>query len=138
MATGFSIIGLVLVVALLAALWAGVVALHKAGRNGAWWCLFSGLLLATLGMIGYAGGAAYLFSSYTGSSTGSETSIVKGMQVLSIAALAGSCGVVVFAIGFALHGFRAASAAARQRELEQLASAMSEEINQMRAQSRNP
>jgi NAD-dependent DNA ligase len=41
-------------------------------------------------------------------------------------------GSLLFAMGFAIHGLRAARLANRVRELEQLTAAMSEEINQLR------
>lgn len=43
-----------------------------------------------------------------------------------------SLGSLLFAIGFAMHGLKASRSASRMQELEQLAAAMSEEINQLR------
>jgi hypothetical protein len=40
--------------------------------------------------------------------------------------------LILFSIGFAIHGFAAARIANRTEELEQLTAAMSEEINRLR------
>lgn len=107
----------------LVAQWVGILGLRHAGRDGAWWTMAIGVALSTLGIVMYAGGM-FLWSTLGGRGGGSAVMIAA----TSVPAL----GSLLFAIGFAMHGLRAARAAQRVQELEQLAAAMSEEINQLR------
>lgn len=107
----------------LVAQWVGILGLRHANKDGAWWTMAIGVALSTLGIVLYVGGM-FLWSTLGGRGGGSFVMIAAS----SVPAL----GSLLFAIGFAMHGLRAARAAQRVQELEQLAAAMSEEINQLR------
>lgn len=112
-------LGFFVTLPVLVAQWIGIVGLDRAGRSGAWWSMAAGVILSTLGFVtSFAG--AFL------SGNGSE------YLVLIVIAAIPSLGSLLFAIGFAMHGLKAARSASRMQELEQLAAAMSEEINQLR------
>ena len=112
-------LGFFVTVPVLVAQWIGIVGLDRAGRSGAWRSMAAGVILSTLGFVtSFAG--AFL------SGNGSE------YLVLIVIAAIPSLGSLLFAIGFAMHGLKAARSASRMQELEQLTAAMSEEINQLR------
>lgn len=111
---------------LLIALWIGVLALRQAGRTGAWWTMLAGVICSSLGALYPVG--TFLLVALNGSPSGPAplaSRIIAGTALPLV-------GYLLFAIGFALHGLKAASAAQRQRELEDLATAMSAELESLR------
>lgn len=120
-------LGYIVTLPMLIAQWVGIVGLRHAGRTGAWWSMAGGVACGTLGIVVSAAGMFLLSTDGTG---------VGGPRVSTLMMIAGSglpaLGSILFGIGFALHGLKAARVADRMQELEQLAAAMSEEINQLR------
>jgi hypothetical protein len=108
-------------IAAFAAQCAGIIGLRRAGKNAAWWTMHTGLILHIVGIL----------ASYIGIFAIGRTA--HALPVLMI--IGGSLPLLsslIFAIGFAIHGSRAARAADRLAELENFATAMSEEINRLR------
>ena len=128
MGYGFSylMLGFIVTLPLLIAQWVGILGLRHAGRAGDWWTMAVGIGCSTFGVIASVGGLFFMDSFSSGS----------GPSFSSIMLIAGSglpaLGSILFGIGFALHGLRAARIANRVQDLEQLTSAMSEEITQLR------
>lgn len=123
----FSIVPLAYLLALplLIALWIGVLAIRRTRRTGAWWTMLAGVICSSLGALYPV--AAFLLVALNGSSSGPAPAsrIIAGTALPLF-------GSLLFAIGFALHGLKAAAAANRQRELEELTTAMSAEIEILR------
>lgn len=112
----------------LVAQWVGVVGLRHAGKTGAWWSMAAGVACGTLGIVvSFCG--MFLISTFTGGGGGFGGG---GNLILMAGATLPALGQVLFGIGFAIHGLRAARAASRMQELEQLTAAMSEEMSEMR------
>jgi len=100
---------------------AGIIGLRRAGKDAAWWTMCAGLFLHIVGTL----------ASYIGIYAIGGTA--HASQVLTIiSASLPLFSSLIFAIGFAIHGSRAARAADRLAELENLATAMSDEINRLR------
>jgi hypothetical protein len=142
MSTASSWIGIVLLVlflALMSGFWAGIAGLWKAKRGPAWWLMAIGITFGTIGPVLYSAGSWMLFQSLSASlSSGGATPPTPsfGFSALPGLLMAGGLlipvGLILFSIGFAIHGFGAARTANRAEELEQLAAAMSEEITRLR------
>ncbi|TAE78385.1 MAG: hypothetical protein EAZ84_00945 [Verrucomicrobia bacterium] len=94
----------------------GLIGLRRAGKNAAWWTMCAGLILQAVSVL-----ASFALGI-----------IPTVPMVLTIAFSLPLFSSLIFAIGFTLHGLRAARAADRLAELENLASAMSEEITRLR------
>jgi len=129
------IIALVVFLGLMSGFWAGIVGLWKAKRGAAWWLMAIGITLGTIGPILYSVGSFILIQSL--SSSMSTTGVVSPRPsafsgILMAGGLLIPVGLILFSIGFAIHGFAAARIANRTEELEQLTAAMSEEINRLR------
>lgn len=130
MGYGFSylMLGFIVTLPLLIAQWVGILGLRHAGRTGDWWTMAVGVGCSTFGVIASVG--LFFMNSFSSGSGASFSSIVliagSGLPAL---------GSILFGIGFALHGLRAARIANRVQELEQLTSAMSDEINQLRGKA---
>jgi hypothetical protein len=120
--SGIFLLGAFVTLPALLAQWIGLVGLRHGGRSGAWWSMATGLALSTLGM---ASSFAYLLF-LQGRWSGHSSLFMIGCTAIP------AFGTLLFAIGFAIHGLRSARSASRMRELEQVAAAMSEEINQLR------
>lgn len=129
------IIPLILFLGLMAGIWAGVVGLWKARRGAAWWMMAIGVALGSIGPILYAMGTWMLFDSIRASSA-STGPVSFGASatptILMASGLLIPVGLILFSVGFAIHGFAAARMANRAEELEQLTAAMSEEITRLR------
>lgn len=125
--SGLFMLGFIVTLPLLIAQWVGILGLRHAGRTGDWWTMAAGVGCSTVGVIASVAGMFLMDILRSGGG---------GPGFGSIMMIAGSglpaLGSILFGIGFALHGLRAARVANRVQELEQLASAMSEEINQLR------
>jgi len=129
------IVSLILFLGLMSGFWAGIVGLWKTKRGAAWWLMAIGITLGTIGPILYSVGSWIVIQSISSSisSTGvvsSRPSAFSGILMAGVVLV--PVGLILFSIGFALHGFAAARMANRAEELEQLAAAMSEEINRLR------
>jgi len=135
--TWIGIASLILFLALMSGFWAGIAGMWKARRGAAWWLMALGVVFGTIGPILYMTGTWLLIRSIGsgGSMSGSGTFTV-GSTVLPGVLMAGGLliplGLLLFSIGFAIHGFATARTANRAAELEQLPAAMSEEITRLR------
>jgi hypothetical protein len=111
--------------------WVGIIGLGKLSRNGAWWCMMSGISCSTLGVIG---STLFMVLMFSGMSSGG---LPGGMSAGTISVIAASSlsglGSLLFAIGFALHGLHASRAQQRIGELEAIATAQGEELDRQRA-----
>ncbi|MEK7953964.1 hypothetical protein [Luteolibacter soli] len=140
MATASSWIGiivLILFLGLMSGFWAGIVGLWKARRGAAWWMMAIGITFLTIGPFLYSAGTMILFRSLgsTSASASSSAFSVGGSAIPGLLMAGGlliPIGLILFSVGFAIHGFAAARATNRAEELEQLTAAMSEEINRLR------
>lgn len=123
----YFMVGFIVTLPMLIAQWVGILGLRHAGRTGDWWTMAVGIGCSTVGVIASVGGMFFMnsFSSGSGRPGFSSIMLIAGSGLPAL-------GSILFGIGFALHGLRAARIANRVQELEQLASAMSEEINQLR------
>lgn len=106
--------------------WVGILGLGKANRNGAWWCMMSGIGCSTLGAIG---STIFMVLMMTGISSGISVGTVSMIASSGLSGL----GSLLFAIGFAIHGLHASRAQQRIGELEAIATAQGEELNRHRA-----
>ena len=129
------VIALILFLGLMSGFWAGIVGLWKARRGAAWWLMAIGITLGTIGPVLYSVGSWIMIQSISSSmsTTGSFSPRPSAFSgVLMAGALLIPVGLILFSVGFAIHGFAVARAANRTEELEQLTAAMSEEINRLR------
>lgn len=130
--TWIGIIGLIFFLGLMSGFWAGIAGLWKARRSAAWWMMAIGIAFLTIGPLLYGLGLWTMMSSFRAGATGSSTFPTGSTITLMASGLLIPVGLLLFSIGFALHGFAAARAVNRAEELDQLAAAMSEEINRLR------
>jgi hypothetical protein len=108
-------------IAAFAAQCAGIICLRRAGKDAAWWTMCAGLILHFAGIL-----ASFIRIFAMGRSAhASEVLMIIGLGLPLLSSL-------TFAIGFAIHGSRAARAADRLAELESLATEMSDEISRLR------
>ena len=132
-----SLIGLVLLLGIVTGFWIGLAGLWRAPRGAAWWLMAIGMLLSTIGPIVFAVGnflmmqALMSFSGTSSSPTGPmippAATLLTGVGIIAIPA-----GLILFAIGFAIHGMKVARAQERIGELQQLTQAMDEEITRLK------
>lgn len=106
--------------------WVGIMGLGRANRNGAWWCMFSGIGATTLGLIGSGILTGLLMS-------GLQTFSGTGMEYYLIPSGLSGLGSLLFAAGFAIHGQQASKVHQRNSELETIVAAQGEEISRHRA-----
>lgn len=120
---GFLLSGSFIALPLMVAQWIGIFGLRHGGRSGAWWSMAAGTTPTTLGMATWVAHVLLLHGPLA----------IQPSTLLLIAFNAmPALGSLLFALGFAVHGMRAARPAERLRDLEQLAAAMSEEIQHLR------
>ena len=137
----FSAIVLIFLLGVAAGLWIGLGGLWRSRRGPAWWLMATGVTLNTLGPIAMVAGsmmqmAAFQRAAAAGSFTGSQS---NGAEVLMVGGgFMIPIGLMLFAIGFALHGMRTARAQQRIGELEQLTQAMDEEISRLKKEPSRP
>jgi len=115
----FLILSALVTLPVLVAQWVGIFGLSHTDKRGAWWSMAAGAGFSTLGVLTAVGSMFHLPSS-------NSSLIVLGANAIP------ALGSLLFAIGFAIHGLRAARLANRAKELEQLTAAMSEEINRLK------
>ena len=108
---------------LFVAKWAGVIFLRRSAAKLPWGLMVAGVLINTLASI------LSLCSPLLG------RSLFYSHDAYQWLALASHFGNVTFAVGFALYGLAVARASQRQGELEQLVTAMSEEMDRLRGES---
>lgn len=131
MTSGF--LGLLIWLPVFIALWVGVIGLAKAGRGGAWWSMMCGLVLLTVGIVAGIAGAVIGYQtvrvvSGPGGSGGPPPAFQIFQVVMVGAAISAGLGVLLFSIGFALHGFRTRRMRERITELEMVISAQNEQL----------
>jgi hypothetical protein len=126
MMTSFWLIGLFPVII---AEWIGVIALRRGPRGLAWGMMMVGVVVHTFSLFQPLL-MAWAASHATRSGSAGSMGWIYLPLIISVT------GNLLFAIGFALHGLKVASASQRQGELEQLAAAMSEEIDRLKGSSR--
>ena len=124
-------LGVVIWIPVFVALWLGVIGLAKAGRGGAWWSMLSGLVLLTLGLVVGVVGSIFLFRMVGATPGGAGPGpTLQYVQIISIAsAVALGLGLLLFCIGFAMHGFRARRFRERIEELEMVVEAQQEQLS---------
>jgi len=110
----------------LIAQWVGILGLGKANRNGAWWCMMSGIGCSTLGTVGSILFMLLMMGGIMGGMAGGMVSVIASGGLTGL-------GSLLFAIGFAIHGLQASRAQNRIGELEAIATAQSEELHRHRA-----
>lgn len=125
------LIGVLFWLPVLVALWVGVAGLAKAGRGGAWWAMVSGMSLVSLGLvISVVGGILLVRSFAVARSGGGSPQMVEWMQYVAIGgALAVGLGMLLFGVGFALHGFQARRMKQRIEELEMVVAAQNDQLS---------
>ena len=107
-------------------LWIGTMGLGKAKRDGAWWCMISGITLQSIIMLVHLAItfgmmlSPDLFDPVNGFAFGIGTWAVS------------SLGSLLFAIGFALMGWKAARRSDRITELELMNLAQATELERLR------
>lgn len=111
--------------------WIGIIGLGKARKDGAWWCMVSGISCTTLGAISSVIFLGLLMTSSFHVSSGFP-SANYAFATVGASGLSG-LGSLLFAIGFAIHGQRAAKSQDRIAELEAIAAAQGAELNRLRA-----
>ncbi|WP_035612803.1 hypothetical protein [Haloferula sp. BvORR071] len=122
---------------IVSALWLGVTCIGRGRRSGAWWTMISGVSLLTVGPLAWAYGS-YLIEhtprpdpskvpsyTYLGPSP-------SGVMMAGTGAALTTLGILLFGIGFAIHGQSMTRTRARLVELEQVTGAMSEELTRIR------
>lgn len=120
-------IGILIWLPVLIALWLGVIGLAKAGRGGAWWSMMVGLGMVCLGILAGVIGAVVMVRQ-AGAPPGSSSRF-EVMQIVAMVATAGAgLGVLLFSIGFAIHGFQSRRTRERVAELETVVSAQNEQL----------
>jgi hypothetical protein len=131
-----SVVSLVVFLALMSGFWIGLAGLWRTRRGAPWWLMATGVVFNTLGPIAYAASTWMFITSMSRAGSGSSTPMSFGSPWLSIAIGAAGllipAGIILFSIGFAMHGQRAARTQERAGELEQLAAAMSAEIDRLK------
>lgn len=118
--------GVIFTLPVLISQWVGILGLGKARRNGAWWCMMSGVCGTTLGTLSY-GVLILMLAKFSLSS--SPTLMYYYFIPTGLSGL----GSLLFAIGFAIHGQQASKTDQRITELETIAKAQGEELNRLRA-----
>jgi hypothetical protein len=136
------LIGTVLLLGVVVGIWVGLAGLWRTRRGAAWWLMAVGTALNTIGPIAFVAGSILMANAVSRSvavgggpaaSLSSGLNIPIGASVLTTAGvLAIPVGLLLFGIGFAIHGMKAARTQERMGELEQLTQAMDEEISRLK------
>lgn len=133
------LIGFLIWIPVLVALWIGVIGLGKAERRGAWWAMLGGLSLVCLGLVlSILGG--FLMMQQVSARMGSggalaPPGIESGTFVMMGGAGAMGVGALLYSIGFALHGFQARRIRERITELEMVIEAQNEQLSRTGGES---
>lgn len=116
-------------------LWIGVSGLGRARRDAAWGLMLAGNALLTVGPLATILTTVLLANSYGSSG---RSPLVGARILTSMGPLAVVLGMILFCIGFALHGMRAARSQERLKELELLTQAMDQEITRLKEGASRP
>ncbi len=138
-----SLIVLILLLGVVTGFWIGLAGLWRAQRGAAWWLMAIGVLLNTIGPIVLAVGNYLMMQALSGWTGYSSTSLSSTLPTIPPEAtlLSGAgmiaipVGLISFAIGFALHGMKAARTQERMAEFQQLTQAMDEEITRLKQEA---
>lgn len=126
------LLGIVIWLPVLVGLWVGVVGLGKAGRGVAWWMMLGGMSSVSLGLIVTVIGSFLLFQNVSARMAGPGGGSSPGVDSTTYIMMGGvgalGIGVLLFAIGFALHGFQARRSRERISDLEMLIEAQNEQL----------
>jgi len=138
-----SLIGIIALLGVVIAIWIGLVGLGRTRRGVAWWLMASGAVLNTIGPIALVVGIVLwsnaMSRAFATAGPPRGPTIPSGATTLTIGGSAAiPIGMLLFGIGFAIHGMRAARTQERVGELEQLTQAMDEEIYRLKQQSSRP
>jgi hypothetical protein len=125
MTSFFALLGLPILIAQ----WIGVLAFRRGPRGASWVLMLCGAISNSLTPL-----LPFLFTLFSSSGTGFG-GYDWFMFIPGIVAMFGS---MLFFVGFALHGLKAARTAERHAELEQLTAAMSEEMDRLREGNSRP
>ncbi len=126
MSTSFMGFGFLLIsLPVLIAQWVGILGLGKRERNGAWWCMFSGICCTTFGSIVSTLFIGLMMAGISSHSYGPGVSIALSTGLSGL-------GTLLFAVGFAIHGQQASKVKQRIADLEAIAAAQGEELNRQR------
>lgn len=136
-----SVVSIVLFLGLMSGFWIGLAGLWRTRRGASWWLMAVGIAFNTIGPIAYGVGTWMLIDSFSrrgGAGGMAASTSTPGFGVwlsvtMGAAGLLIPTGVILFAIGFAIHGQRAARTQERAGELEELVTAMSAEIDRLKA-----
>lgn len=116
----------------LIAMWIGLAGLAKGGREAAWWTMTSGVAFVTLGVLtvvvsGFLVAMAFrrMGSSSSVFATPKWVEILPGLGIGSL-----GLGMLLFAIGFAIHGMKGRRLRQRIDELETVIAAQNEQLAQ--------
>lgn len=122
----FGFLGPVMLLVSLVPAWVGAIALRKACPSSGAKVLFIGCVLSTVGL------AAVLLFAVFALGVGMDGPALQIAAV--VASMAIPVGMLVFMVGFALHGLQSARVVDRITELETIAAAQQEQISRLEAQ----
>ena len=121
MTSFFALLGLPMLIAQ----WIGVIAFRRGPRGASWVLMLCGVISNSLTLV-----LPFLFILFSSRASGSGAydwlMFIPGVVVMF--------GSLLFFVGFALHGLKAARATERQAELEMLVAAMSEDLQRLQGQ----
>lgn len=110
----------------LVAQWIGVVAIGKARRGGAWWCMLIGVIVLSFGAVaGPILNAFVLPRIYSASSWGSSGM----MMIMMSTSLVSGFGSLLFMVGFVMHALGFRRTCERVAELEMVIEAQNEQLS---------
>ncbi|GAA5481565.1 hypothetical protein [Haloferula sargassicola] len=112
----------------LIAYWVGVVAWAKAGRTPGWWCMLIGVMLSTLGMV-LAVVSMFLVFPIMAPGPSAPSSFSHLAVWMTVTGGFSGLGSLLFAIGFAIHAFRARRVGDRVTDLETIIAAQNEQLS---------
>jgi len=121
--------GLLCLLVALVAMSAGLVGLGRRDRHLTWWVMLAGLVLTVVGVAAWLFGIS-MFVEFYSVNPASRPAWHRMIAPAGLGAFA--FGILMFSLGFCIHGFRVARLTTRTRELEELASSMGNEMNRMR------
>ncbi|MGB1130709.1 MAG: hypothetical protein ACPG4K_11715 [Haloferula sp.] len=121
----YSMIGFVIPLLFLVPAWVGAVALRKSTSQSGPKVILIGCIVASLGVI------LSLASLFAVAGVAGPEQILQVVSIISFVSV--PLGILVFMIGFALHGLQIGRVVARTAELETIAAAQQEEIARLQS-----
>jgi hypothetical protein len=127
MASAFSLVGIVFALMVLVSMWIGVLALRKSGKHAGPRLMFFGCIALSLGLLVTV--AAWVLPL-----SGPElaTGFVLGLRLLVVLV---PLGILLFMIGFTLHGLQVGRVYERIADLETIIEAQQEQLTQYEARA---